>query len=785
MRTAVLRNATTLVEAVETALQGLASSRSGDLAPPAAILWTDATGEWKPLIPFLLRRLPQLLVLGPFDPARRSGPAIWVKCAIARVLAEPRIPDGEAPIIYLPEVSRQTLRAAADCPRLLQPLVELQYRGTVWTQRNGKDWTVEAFLVSDDALGLEVARDMRTREAMLGALVKLAETPLTELRVRTLDAEDFDRLFIGDPARELLRWMDDPALAREAWTEDTWRAFRSRAKSIYGFDPEKDGEIVAGEKLGRRAEAPWKDLWERYAEAPGIYRKIPDLLVRSKPSNELVFPEDRETWPDENRSAEANLRAALIRVRDLAPGEAREEIRALESEHGMRRHWVWARLGQSPLALALEHLAVLAERTATPLGGDSPDEMARVYAEGGFLADDGTLRASANAASAEDRRAVAAAIRAMYAPWLRDACELFQERVARAPLPTRDDAAEVKANPGESILFVDGLRFDLARRLVAALEERSLSITERLRWAAQPTVTPTAKPAISPVAGALAGDDLRETFVPASRDSGQPLTPDRFRRLLEEAGYDFLPETDCGDPAASSRAWTEIGNVDQRGHDLGEDLPRHLDDILDRVVERITGLLDAGWAGVHVVTDHGWLFLPGGLPKCDLPKYLVETRWARCALVKGESRVEVRQFPWHWNPGLEYAAAPGSSAFTAGCIYAHGGVSLQECLVLDLYVSRGTTVAAPGLSVKEARWVRLRCRVLVGPPTAGVRVDIRRSIADPASSIVEESKTTNQDGRASVLVEDEDLAGEAAVIVLADASGRVLATRPTVVGGGQ
>jgi hypothetical protein len=36
-------------------------------------------------------------------------------------------------------------------------VVELQYRGTMWTQLNGKDWKVEAFLVSENGgLGLEV-----------------------------------------------------------------------------------------------------------------------------------------------------------------------------------------------------------------------------------------------------------------------------------------------------------------------------------------------------------------------------------------------------------------------------------------------------------------------------------------------------------------------------------------------------------------------------------------------------------------------------------------------------
>ncbi|MCY4310857.1 MAG: BREX-1 system phosphatase PglZ type B, partial [Rhodospirillaceae bacterium] len=135
-----------------------ASLRTPDgVAPPATLLWADANEQWKPLLPALQKALPQLYRLGRYNPAERQGPVIWLKCIVDRSLTGV-VPDGEAiPILYLPKVSRQDLRAAGDCDPLLQPLVELQYRGEVWHQRNGRDWTVEAFLVSEDGLDLDVA----------------------------------------------------------------------------------------------------------------------------------------------------------------------------------------------------------------------------------------------------------------------------------------------------------------------------------------------------------------------------------------------------------------------------------------------------------------------------------------------------------------------------------------------------------------------------------------------------------------------------------------------------
>ena len=40
---------------------------------PAAILWTDPKGEWLPLKDLLLKRVTEFLVLGDYEPERRTG----------------------------------------------------------------------------------------------------------------------------------------------------------------------------------------------------------------------------------------------------------------------------------------------------------------------------------------------------------------------------------------------------------------------------------------------------------------------------------------------------------------------------------------------------------------------------------------------------------------------------------------------------------------------------------------------------------------------------------------
>jgi len=777
---------TSLLDAMEVSLAHAGRYNAGDTAKPAAILWTDADAQWQPLIPLLQGRIPQLLVLGDYAPADRRGPSVWLKCVIAGVIPEYRFPDTVVPVIYMPGVSRQTLRSGEECPDALKPLAELHYRGAVWTQKNGKDWTVEAFLVSEEGIGLDVSKDAATRAAMLGSLVALAEAPMSLLRGKRLEAEDFDRLVIDDQPRDLLTWLGDRDGTRRRWDSAKWSAFCSRCRADYGFDPVKDGETAGGERLGmckQDRNPAWEAVWARFNDAPAVFPGVVDLLKRSKPSG-LVFV--KETWPDQNDEAENRLRNELLAFDGLAHAEARRKIEALEKEHGARRTWVWSRLGRSPLANSLNYLVLLGQKTATKLGGDTADEMGRLYAEGAFVADEAAMRAIAAVKSASDLRAVQIAVRSLYLPWLEAAAEHFQKMVAKSPLPPKGKQEEISAAAGHCLLFADGLRFDIGQRLASKVEERGLRVTRRQRWAALPTVTATAKPAASPVGSDIAGSELPESFAPEVAATKQSLTTDRFRKLLMEAGYEVLAGHDTGTPGRpNARAWAEAGQIDKLGHDLQGKLASHLDSEVDGLVERIMGLIDAGWRTIRVITDHGWLLLPGGegLPKADLPSYLTASKWARCAAIKGTSKVSVPTAEWHWNTSRSFATAPGIHCFGAGNEYAHGGLSIQECLIPDLLIEPAGPASAGAASIGDVQWLGMRCRVLVAPADTSLTIDIRTKPQDPSSSIASSTKSLDVEGKAGLIVADDGLSGTAAVLVVLDSAGRVIGRKPTTVGG--
>ncbi len=779
MSTYITQPVTTVIEALARSLEGAAKYNPNDVVRPVAILWTDHDSQWQPIIPQLRRLMPQLLTLGEYEPDRRTGPAIWLRSVVDRALEYPKIPAEKTPVIYLSGVGRQELRAVQECLDPLKPLVELQYRGVCWTQKNGKDWSVEAFLVAEDGgLGLDVARDVVTHRAMLGALTELATTSVEKLRGRRLEAEDFDKLFSDDPAKDLLLWLSDPEAVKSSWNSGRWSAFKSRCKADFKFDPDQDGDLVAAELLGKQ-EGPWGSVWERFAESPVLYPGVPELLSKAMPSDLFVEP---SSWPQNNEQKEAALRQALLDLETKTPSAARDQILALEKTHGMRRGWVWAKLDLAPLAKALVHLVVIAERTSSKLGGASIADMAKLYVDAAWEVDAAALAAMAAVKSSADAQALSKALNAIYRPWLESAAEHLQELSEKEPLPGHNEQTmdDVFVESGELILFVDGLRYDVSQSLAGRMRAKGWSVTMSTRWAGLPTVTATAKPAVSPVATDIKGLSLGEDFLPVTVDAEKPLTTDRFRKLLSAAGYPYVGATETGDP--TGRAWTEDGELDKLGHSMQGKLAGRIDEQVDLLLERIESLLNAGWREIRVVTDHGWLWLPGELPKVTLPKYLTASRWARCAVIKGGSKVEVPTVQWHWNAHERVAVAPGIACFGAGNEYAHGGLSLQESLIPVIRVTTGASTVKTVVKVADVTWAGLRCRVQIEPAQSGLSVDLRTKVNDPGSS-VSRVRAVDSEGSASLLVADDELEGTPAAVVVLKASGHVIVKQPTIIGG--
>lgn len=767
----------TVLDRVASGLDQAASSDGNVFVPPVAILWPDRERQWESAVPALRERR-RVLTLGPQAAVAGTGPAYWLRCVVTGTI-ELDGPEG-LPIIYLPGVSREDLRSVAASDQRLAPLASLQYRSQWFMQSNGKDWTVRALLTNKDrGLSLNVASDELTSKALVAGLNHLVLQPFSRFEGRYIDASFLNGLLNPDPVRLLLRWIDDPNAVSQELSGAAWGAFAAQCKSDFGFTPETAGVIEAARKLGA-GEGAWEPVWQRFRESPADYPGIPSRLRDAKPLE--LFTPSSFAWPQDNEASEDQLRAQLLDLQALTASGASAELMRLEKEHRQRRGSVWSQLGKSPLALALEHLAKLTAMCNSVALAGSVGQLREAYAAEGWKADLAGIRALSEVNEDRDIRAIASALNAVYRPWLEAGATALQDAVGpEANAGTYAAKSARTASPSEVVMFVDGLRLDIAHLLAEQLEGAGARVTTSVELAALPTVTATSKPVLVPIDQALLGPGKALDACRVS--SGATAGVQVLRSLLTDSNVQVLTSNEVGDP--SGRAWTEAGEIDHKGHDAGPRLALEIDAEVAKIAHRTRQLLDAGWSVVTIVTDHGWIILPSGLPKNEgLSVATTVTKKGRCARLKDGASVGIPTVPWHWDTDVRIAIAPGISCFEANQTYEHGGVSPQECFVPRLAVTAAASAGTANTraAIASIKWRGLSLVIEFSDLPDGAKVDLRRQAGDAASSIADLARFTSGTGKVILLVDDEDLEGKLAQLVVVDTEGTVLVQRETTVG---
>ena len=748
-----------VLDALIGSLRDAAKYNRHDLAPPSVILWTDAQGLWEPVIDLLLDAVPELMVLAEDCDGARRGPATWLRYRLERH------DRARPPVVYLPGVGRQAFRGAAGFPEAARHLFALQFQGQFFTQGNDKDWTPAAFLCAGEGgLGLDVARDRATTGALLSQLAHVLRAPWRELSGKKLEATDFHSLAVGDPVALLLEWIAGSGGSGAAWPPERWAAFTALARQQFGIDPDKDGVITAVEKLVA-GEGAWEGAWTRWCQSHKAFAGVRKALDLLPPPTDL-FVQESERRPAVNAKREQSLRGGLLALADLPEQEARERLQALCNEHAGRASSIWAELGEADLACAALHLLAMAGDIAVGVLGHDWEALAAGYLDRGWRIDSAAWRAYATVRDTPDKTAVEAALGAVYRPWLERLAKQVQAWAASYPCREPAQAPLLAPKPGTVLVFVDGLRLDLGIALADRLRGEGLDVSLDTRWTALPSVTATAKPAWRPLADALEGTVLADGFEPRVVATGKPCSHHWFGKLIAEAGFTRLDGTETGDP--SDCAWTETGRFDTDGHHHQAEVAHRLDDELRATALRVRELLAAGWRRAIVLTDHGWLLLPGGLPKVDLHQDLTESRWARCAKPKHGAAHSLPMLPWFWGSEHAVVCGPGIGVFQNGVAYAHGGLSPQEALVPMLTVSGDGASAAP-VTIQGAQWKGLRLQVQLAGEYLDAVLDIRESPGDAGSSLMlpgQAPRKPGQDGRASIPADDDRCGAEGWLVVL-------------------
>lgn len=722
---------------------------------PVAILWTDEKREWEAVLHKIKDAVPELHSLGAYAPDERTGPGVWLRMVADRQAG--KLGAGETPVLYLPGVGngqlRTDLRGLKDDPQLA-PVAELQYRGCFWRQDNGKDWTLRAFLESKrGGAGLKVAGTQGALQMLKTAMGKLLMQNLPALVDQTLDERYLDELINPSPDETVLRWLTASDVIQEEKGE-AWESFVATTRTRFGVDlgkgPLEVAQRILASQPGEAAYPLWAKYeahWQSYPEAYEIFRVIapPDLL------------QGAERYPRLNDADEKRLAEALEHAASLDPVAVAQAVLAEEARHAVRRDTLWAKQGRAPLATALGHLSKVATAFLATSPGGTAREVAQHYADQGWRIDAAARAAMAIAQEYELEKPIYGILEALYRRWQEKQAEVFQALVKRDGYP---EWSLPEVPDGTVVLFVDGLRLDLARELEAMLGiENGLNVSLEHGFTSIPSVTSSGKVWVSPVCK-LAHGGNGGGFEPTLPKGAY--TADKLRKVMEAEVYAIV---DTESPSlAYGKGWAEFpGDIDSDGHNKGLKLARAVSAHLADLARTIRRLLAVGWKQVWVVTDHGWLLLPGGLPKAELPAKLTETKWGRCAVLKDAvADQDWLVLPWSFDPAVRVALAPGISAFSSGREYDHGGLSVQESVVPLVRIERkGTVAGQPSLVSVTWNTRKTICSVTVANAT-GLAVGLER-----LGNAIGEAESIDADGKGRVIFEEvDDLIGEQVVVIL-------------------
>lgn len=749
---------------------------SSVMVQPEVILWPDPERQWEPVIENLQNTYGALFVLGNYSPEKLTGPAIWLKTVIAGKLSDCNWEQTLTPVIYLPGISKSRMKEVSNLGLELQPLAEYQYTGTFFNQYNGKEWTILAFLTNpDDGLGLNIKQDSITKESIIKSLPVFFEMDIAAFSAPVIDAEFINGLVFPNTIPYILKWMckgDEFLAGMEPALKET---FVDICSSRYNFIPDYKNIKEIALKLGKQ-ENSWKHVWNFYANSPLKYSQIESLLREAKPADmgNGIFSIPVESWPQINEERETHLRSELEKLSKNDLPKINTGLNKLYDQHKERNKWVWTELGYSPLVTALKYLKGLSESVSKPYPSANLEEIIQFYTKEGFYADAWMRKAYAAVKTEKDKSVIRNLIQLIYKPWLEKITEKFQNLVFGSLSETKQH--NNTSQKEQFYLFVDAFRYEIAKEYVSLLEKRGLKVELTHAFTALPTLTSTAKVKASPVAEEVNTASEIKDFTPVFK-SGKPANIINFRAELENKG--FLHSIKKGfDPEKSY--WAEIGNIDTIGHDEQAEMLKRTDELFDEITEVIDTAIEAGIKKIKIVTDHGWLMLPGGLPSSKIVKDLTVARCGRCAYIKEGVKTELTQLPWDWNPSVYIAYAPGISFFRNNEEYAHGGISLQECIVpeIKIQVEKDELINA---KISSHKWVNLRCQIETENAPDGFLIDIRTKYNDQKTSIVLSTVKAISENKCSLMVDDSAI-DSAAFIVLTNETGKIIDKTNTTIG---
>jgi hypothetical protein len=123
-----------------------------------------------------------------------------------------------------------------------------------WRQENSKDWTLRSFFESRrGGLGLKIAADQETLEALRAAIGKLLTQNLQALEGQLIDHRFLDDLMNASPDETVLRWLTAAPAIQQEKGDALGQASSPTTRTRFAVDLDRGTLAVAQKILASRA----------------------------------------------------------------------------------------------------------------------------------------------------------------------------------------------------------------------------------------------------------------------------------------------------------------------------------------------------------------------------------------------------------------------------------------------------------------------------------------------------------------------------------------------------
>lgn len=762
------------------AIESIARYNSREEIRPNCILWTDGNREWEHLIEYLKLYFPnQILVLGDYEPDKNKGPGIWIRCVLAKMIPEVQLDESKTPIIYIPGFSREQMRAVESCPVELQPLAEYQYRGVFFTHENGRDWTLYSFLTNDKlGVGLRIKEDQQTKQAIKDTFRFLFQLEKTDLEGKILSASDFRNILIPNPEREIIEWLCEGDSFLDNLSIEERNQLSNFAKENFKMELSNSNLVIARQMFLSEKEN-WKKIWVEFKKNKSQYPNMYDSLVEITPQDLYV---NNLNFPSEIKSADEKIGKEFVAISGLHRKEAEEKILTLYKANEQYSTSIWFDSNAFKNLIILSELKNLIVAIGEfKISSNDWKELSNSYFSEDYKIDIQVLEILKHT-NTLSYNIVSKIVKTFYQPWLETINKIFIDSIKKEEIGKLNSPILDLENKTIRV-FVDGLRMDYGRELVNRIEkEKNLKIDIQWRVSSFPSVTVSGKSLVQPLHQSLEGKVNSNEFTPFWKDKQTLFTKQSMESALVKAQYQELNSPEK--PEGNAKGWIEIGNIDAKGHEHPSELAQRKLEFINEIWLQVSELLRLGWIKIEIVTDHGWLYMPGGLPKVNLPAHAVHTKWSRCAIMKEDIDSNYIKLPWTWNAETFVTYPTTINCFKEGEEYSHGGISLQEIIIpyITIYNSEMENTPVSQFRIVSKKWIGLRLVLRFENALEGYQIGIQNDLTgEKADSVSPYKPISSADGEISLPANDE-FEMKKCFLIVSDSKGKRIYYEEIVIG---